>query len=218
MHTESGSEPSRTGLFHHYVIDNKWFSTLRLQPLTALCTCSCARQLGRSIFMTSTAHRTAPSGTRFILLQLRKAELLSPIRTDIRALRTLAKWPPKTKHGNWSLQLLFGRPETLRTSWFVFQRVLRSVSQSVLHDDGLVFISTVNIRKLFFYVSTVVARSSGLHGRKVVQIFRKSRPSTGNSVVWITYKKSCLRVKIELLKAEILLLLTVNNNNNNNKL
>jgi hypothetical protein len=122
---------------------------------------------------------------------------------------------PKTKEGNWSLQLLFGRPE-LFAPVGLYSSVCSdmSVSQTYMMTDLSSFPPLTPAS--CFYVSAVVVRSSGLHGRRMVRVFRKSRQSTGNSVIWVTYKKSCLHIKVELLKAEMLLLLTVNNNNNNN--
>ena len=129
MHSASGTESSQTGLFHHYVIDNKWFSALRLPPLTALGTKSCATRLGRSIFMTGTAHGQGPSKQIYSTVAPKAEHATNQNRREGTA--KTREVTPKTKGGNWFLQLLFRRPEPLRTNWFVFQLVLRSVCQSV---------------------------------------------------------------------------------------
>jgi len=49
---------------------------------------------------------------------------------------------------------------------------------------------------------------------RVTQVTHESTPMRGNSVVLVTYKRSSLNVRVQLIKVEIVYI-TYNNNNNN---
>jgi hypothetical protein len=53
-------------------------------------------------------------------------------------------------------------------------------------------------------------------GGKVVLTTRESGPLRGNSVVYVTYKKSSLNTEVKLLTAEKLYITAYNYNYNNN--
>ena len=142
-----------------------------------------------------------------------KAEHLSPIRIGMRALRKLGKWPLKPKRVI-GLSSYNSGVQNLSAKVGLYSSECSGLSVCQSYMIRLVVSKSTVYIQICFYVSAVVPRSSGLYVRRVFRFFRKSRPSTGNSVVYVTCWKTGLRVKVELLNAEILLYLTVNNNNN----
>ena len=108
MQRAPGTKPSWTGLFHHYVIDNKWFSTLRLPPVRAVAASGRVRQAVWTILTKGTAGHCVLQHT------ICHDDATNPKWHD--GPRTLAKWSLKRDRVAGPSRYSSG---PLHSSWFV---------------------------------------------------------------------------------------------------